>query len=572
MAECAAGRPRRGWLVYAPALTLLLFLLPIGAGLIGTWLPSFGYLPVLGAEELSLEPWRQLLAYPGLPESLRLTLISGLGGTLLAFALTIGFVATCHDTRLFALARRLLAPMLAMPHVAVAIGLAFLIAPSGWLLRLVSPWATGFDLPPDVATVQDPNGLALALGLAIKEMPFLLLMTLGALGQVRQQQRLTTARGLGYGPVAAWLKTVLPAVYPLIRLPLYAVLAFSLSVVDMAIVLAPATPPPLAVQVFRWFYDPDLALRSVASAGATLQLALVVAAILIWRGGEVLLRCLSRPWLSAGWRGRSGGVSRRLAAAALALTLALGYGGILALTLWSFAFRWRFPAALPSSWSLDNWARQAGALGRISATTLAIGLAAALIALALTLACLENETRNGKAPSSRALWLLYLPLLVPQIGFLFGVQTLSAWSGIDGSWAAVIWSHLLFVLPYAFLALAEPYRALDPRYGRAALCLGAAPGRVFWRVKLPLLLRPVLFAGAVAFAVSVAQFLPTVFAGAGRFTTLTTEAVSLAGGSDRRVVGVYAFLQAGLPLLFFALAIAIPAWRARPRRQLGEAR
>lgn len=561
-------RPRRGWLVYAPALTLALFLLPIGAGLLGTWLPSLGYLPVLGSERFSFAPWRALFAQPSLVESLRLSLISGLGGTLLAFALTVGFVAACHDSRLFAAARRLLAPLLAVPHVAIAIGLAFLIAPSGWLLRLVSPWVTGFELPPQLATVQDPHGLALALGLAVKETPFLLLMTLGALGQVREQERLTTARGLGYGPVAAWLKTVLPAVYPLIRLPLYAVLAFSLSVVDMAIVLAPATPPPLAVQVFRWFYDPDLSLRAVASAGATLQLAVVIAAILVWRGGEILLRSLSRGWLTAGWRGGGGRVAGRAAASALGTALALGYGGLLAMTLWSFAFRWRYPDALPSAWTLDTWARQADALGRITGTTLAIGAAAALIALALTLACLENEQRHGKAPTTRALWLLYLPLLVPQIGFLFGVQTLAAWSGFDGSWTAVIWSHLLFVLPYAFLALSEPYRALDARYGRAALCLGARPWKVFWRVKLPLLLRPVLFAGAVAFAVSVAQFLPTVFAGAGRFATLTTEAVSLAGGGDRRVIGVYAFLQAALPLAFFALAIAVPAWRYRHRRLL----
>ena len=38
---------------------------------------------------------------------------------------------------------------------------------------------------------------------------------------------------------------------------------------------------------------------------------------------------------------------------------------------------------------------------------------------------------------------------------------------------ALIWSHLLFVLPYVFLMLADPYRALDERYRRTGLCLGA---------------------------------------------------------------------------------------------------
>jgi putative thiamine transport system permease protein len=89
------------------------------------------------------------------------------------------------------------------------------------------------------------------------------------------------------------------------------------------------------------------------------------------------------------------------------------------------------------------------------------------------------------------------------------------------------------------------------------LCLGARPNRVFWRIKLPMLLRPVLVAFAVGFAVSNAQYLPTLFAGAGRFSSLTTEAVSLAAGADRRVIGIYVFAQSILPLIPFALALLL---------------
>jgi putative thiamine transport system permease protein len=250
------------------------------------------------------------------------------------------------------------------------------------------------------------------------------------------------------------------------------------------------------------------------------------------------------------------------------LVNALAALGLLGLGLWSVTRRWRFPAALPSAWSLDTWARQGEGLAWATTTTLTVGLAAALIALALVLGCLENEKRHGLRTTRRALWLLYTPLLVPQVGFLFGAQVAAVGLGIDGTLVALVWSHLLFVLPYVFLSLADPYRALDERYARTALCLGAAPNRVFWRVKLPMLLRPALFALAVGFAVSVAQYLPTVFAGGGRFVTLTTEAVALAGGADRRVLGVYAFLQAVLPLAGFGLALALPAWRFRDRRAL----
>ena len=55
---------------------------------------------------------------------------------------------------------------------------------------------------------------------------------------------------------------------------------------------------------------------------------------------------------------------------------------------------------------------------------------------------------------------------------------------------------------------------------------------------------------------------------AGRFDTLTTEAVSLAASGNRRVIGAYALMQMLLPFLAFALAAAVPAWMFRHRRGL----
>lgn len=83
-----------------------------------------------------------------------------------------------------------------------------------------------------------------------------------------------------------------------------------------------------------------------------------------------------------------------------------------------------------------------------------------------------------------------------------------------------------------------------------------------------MLFHAVLIAAAVGFAVSVGQYLPTVFAGGGRLATLTTEAVGLAGGGDRRIIGVYALLQALLPFAAFSLATALPRWIFRNRRAM----
>jgi putative thiamine transport system permease protein len=257
-----------------------------------------------------------------------------------------------------------------------------------------------------------------------------------------------------------------------------------------------------------------------------------------------------------------------VAAAALSVSFLAAFLGLASMALWSIAGRWRFPDALPSEVSLNAWTANADRLATATMNTATIGVAAAFVGLALTVGCLENEARFGKRATNRALLLLYVPLLVPQIAFLFGTQILLVMSDLDGAWIAVAWAHLVFVLPYVFLSLADPYRAWDERYARAALCLGASPMRVFCRVKLPMLLRPILVATAVGFTVSMGQYLPTLFAGAGRLDTLTTEAVSLASGADRRAIGAYALLQMTLPFIAFGLAAAAPAWLFRNRRGL----
>ena len=557
------------WLRQAPRVTVALFLVPIAAGLFGTVLPAFGWLPAIGGDSVSLAPWRTLLAQPGIGEAIGLTLASGFISTALSVVLVFGFCALAHGRKPGRIGRILMAPILAAPHAAMAIGLGFLIAPSGWIVRLLSPWLTGWHQPPDLATVQDPYGIALILGLLVKEVPYLLLMTIGALGQVPAVRQMEAAAALGYGRTLAWFKLVLPQVYPQVRLPIYAVLAYALSVVDMGLILGPSNPPTLSVLALRWFTSPDIRMYFPAAAAALLQLLIVLASILLWRGGEKVFARLGRRWIARGSRRTRLEPLAWLAAAAVAGLAALGVGSLADLALWSFAGGWRFPDALPAHWSTQTWSGQFETILWPLETTLLVAIVASGVALLLALACLENEQRRGVAATSRTLWLLYVPLLVPQIAFLFGMQVLLTVSHLDGLLIAVIWSHLLFVLPYVFLSLADPWRALDKRYARTALSLGARPWRVFLRIKIPLLLRPLLIATAVGVAVSVDQYLPTLFAGAGRVVTLTTEAVTLASGGDRRFTGVFGLLQALIPLAVYGVALGASGRVRFPRGVLG---
>jgi putative thiamine transport system permease protein len=83
-----------------------------------------------------------------------------------------------------------------------------------------------------------------------------------------------------------------------------------------------------------------------------------------------------------------------------------------------------------------------------------------------------------------------------------------------------------------------------------------------------MMLRAILTAFAFGFAISIAQYLPTLMIGAGRLPTVTTEAVALAAGGDRRVLGAFALIQSALPIVAFVAAAWIPAILYRRRRAL----
>jgi putative thiamine transport system permease protein len=537
--------------------------LPVLAGLAGVIGPAFGYMPALGGTEVTLAPWRALLAWPGLSGAVWLSVFSGLLATCISLGLTLLIVAAWQGTRSFTWITRALAPLLSLPHAAAAFGLAFLIAPSGWVARGLSPWATGWDRPPDLLIVNDPWGLALVAGLVVKEVPFLLLMVLAALPQADSLRSQMVARALGYGRVTGWLKAVAPRVYAQIRLPVYAVLAYSMSVVDVALILGPTRPPTLAVQILDWMTHPDLGLRFQAAAGALLQLALVMGALALWRLAEVLVARRGVSWAASGGRGVALDTALRPLGAMGALGIGLAVGlGLAGLLVWSFAGLWRFPALLPDIWTLRNWGGQSDNLRRIAAETGIIALGATFIALCLSIAALQAQNTARIS----GIGLIYLPLIVPQIAFLPGLATFALVLGADGTRLAVMAVHLVFVLPYVYLSLADPWRAWDARAGLAAASLGARPARVLWAVRLPMLSRAILIAAAVGFATSVAQYLPTLLIGAGRVSTVTTEAVALASSGNRRLIGVWAVVQMALPMAVFALCLAVPALLFRNRR------
>ncbi len=526
-----------------------LFAIPLILGLLGSVIPAFGMMPPLAAEN----GFAALFADPRFFPSAWLSLKTGIIATVLAFLITLLALVCAHGTRLWRWLMGVLPALLAVPHAALAVGLIFLIAPSGWIMRLLSPELTGFARPPTSWFVPDGNGWSLILGLLIKEVPFLLLASAAQLSALNTDACLKIGRTLGYSPARCWSRLILPRLYPRIRLTLLIILAFNLSVIDMAILLGPGNPPTFAVFLLTLVNDPGS--RAVASAGALVLAAGIAVVYLALFVLEYLVSHIATFRRESGQRGIAIKLWRSLAQYFMVFFVLLSLLSLLMLLLWSFTRRWRFPHALPTEWTVGNWTNRAADLLQPLSVTIGFAAFTMVCALAAAIAWLEYE-RRGIVPKLD--WMWYIPLLIPQVTLLFGWQAAALLTGADGVWLTVAFAHWLYALPYVVLILAVAWRELDPNWNNAAAVLGAGYWRILIKVRLPLMVRPLCQAAAVALAVSVAQYLPTLLLGAGRHQTLAIDLVTSFGGVDRRVIAALATLQSVLPMIAFIAALYIP--------------
>lgn len=244
------------------------------------YLPLFPAAGELVGAARSPAHWRALFADPQLGQALAATLVSTLlsvGGALL-IALTI-VAALWPSARWRRLASRL-PLLLAVPHLALATAALLLFAEGGWL------WQRLPFLTPPV----DRYGIGLGLTMALKESAFVLWVIYGLLGEKRLADQATALKSLGYGRWQCLRWLVLPALLPALGMVLLATTAWSLSAVDIALVLGPGNPPTLAVLAWQWLSQGDELQQAKGALASLLLMAILGGLALVAWGGWRLQR------------------------------------------------------------------------------------------------------------------------------------------------------------------------------------------------------------------------------------------------------------------------------------------
>lgn len=468
-------------------------ILPILPGLLGVLVSAFGYIPPIGLNQWSWAGFAAVLQWQGVGYSIALTVFTTLASSYLACLICFAILQAAWLRPIWRKMELMLSPLLALPHVAFAIGFAFLFAPTGMVARAFEPLGlSGSELHDAALLVKDPYGLGLVMMLALKEVPFLLLMSMPILQQMKVQQIEKSCQSLGYSRAQTWLKCIFPQWLVKLRFAMLAIIAYSLSVVDVALIIGPTNPPTFAVLVWQWFNDPDLALLPRAAAGALMLFLLACLLIALVQGIEWLITKRCTQWQ---FSGRSGMhlQGNKWALLLVCITTAM----IPLMLLWSFAQRWRFPDLLPSRFSLRFWQYEWDSIAATIENSLSIALVSATIALVFAIVAHEYRLRaRWQLPA----YVIALPMLIPQLSMMFGIQVMTLHLSSNAYFFWVCWSHLFFAFPLVYLSLDGPWRSFDSRLTQVALSLGKSPLQTWLKVKLPILLPALLLLGPLALA------------------------------------------------------------------------
>ena len=516
-----------GWL-----LVSLVSLMPILGIVVGLWPP----------EHITFADIGSFLGYQGLYTSVFMTLFSAIFSTLLSLYIAFMVYSQYHLSRRLQSFEKYLAPLLSLPHLAIALGLVFLFSDG-------SLFFADSGLP--------RKGLStLIIAIVIKEVPFFLLIFSAIGRQLPIKYWLLQGKALGYQDYRCWWLLVFPALLKQSRLALLAATAYTLSVVDVSLLVGPNIPELFAVSVYRWqtsFAVGDQALAFWANA---LLLILLAVSVFILYAHEKLAHAGCKVLATKGSHFYIG-IINPVFRAWLPMLGVLTAMMVVVFALWSLGFNLhsdsfdRINSFGLTQFSTRLWQDEWLFFALPLQNSLLIGFFAGMFGVALALLALELQRQKGKYWPDYY-WLL--AIILPQLSMVLGWQDLHIWSqgGYNIGW--VILSHLPFTFAYGYLVLKGPFQSVEPRYEWLAASFGYSSWQSWWQVRFRLLLPAIFTAFAIAFSVSIAQYIPTLMMGAGRVTTITTEAVAIASGNQQDLIALYVLLQSILPFIAFFLA------------------
>nr|WP_254259519.1 ABC transporter permease [Leucobacter chinensis] len=170
--------------------------------------------------------------------------------------------------------------------------------------------------------------------------------------------------------------------------------------------------------------------------------------------------------------------------------------------------------------TLSNWQNPCGAPQVCQAFTnsIVVGLVATIVATVLgTMIAIALVRYRFRFRSTLSL-MLFTPMATPEVVLGAGLAAQFLLAGVEKSLVTVVIAHIMFCISYVVVVVKARVSSLNPAIEEAGADLYASPGRVFWKITLPMLTPGIVGAALLSFALSFDDFIITNF-NAGTATT-----------------------------------------------------
>jgi spermidine/putrescine transport system permease protein len=237
--------------------------------------------------------------------------------------------------------------------------------------------------------------------------------------------------------------------------------------------------------------------------------------------------------------------------------------------IWIVAFSFNKPRGPYNvqwqQFTLDNWKDPFGdeALTTAFIESLRIAAISTMVATvlgSLIAIALARYQFRGSGPLN---FLLVLPLTTPEIVLGSSLATLFLDWNISRGFATVVIAHIMFQVSFVALTVRARVRGFDWTLEQAAQDLGASPLRTFWKVTFPLILPGILAASLLSFALSLDDFIITLFTAG----SLVTFPLYINGSFRVRFPPEVNVLATAILVVSVGLMLAGTLWGMRGRRR-----
>ncbi|AJX69171.1 ABC transporter permease [Burkholderia pseudomallei] len=181
------------------------------------------------------------------------------------------------------------------------------------------------------------------------------------------------------------------------------------------------------------------------------------------------------------------------------------------------------PSALMwKGWStrgyIEAWADPT--LIRAIQNSLALALGSMVLSTGLaTSAAVAAWSRTERRAVDLRTLVIGLPLAIPEVVLAIATMMLFSMLGLDVGFVAVLFAHVVFCVPLAYLPINARLKTIDRTLLEAAADLSAPPWAAFRQITLPLALPGIVAGALLSFVASMNDYVTSYFlAGAGMST------------------------------------------------------